>query len=93
MKTENLSIKAITKATTYSENAIEGIIDSGHTKMNGIDLSELAEAIRWAIDERTNDILGDLRSTPKQMWDDNYDKYRCQGFDDAVNLINDNYFE
>lgn len=93
MKTENLSIKAIAKATTYSENAIKGIIDSSHSKMNGIDLRELAEAIQWAVDERTNDILGNLRSTLEQDMTHPKDLKHTYGFQLAIDLINDNYFE
>lgn len=79
--------KALAKATGLSQNNIK------NGKSGSVTIKQASEAIQWALDERTNEILGALREESKQMWDNNYDTYRCHGFDDAVNLVNDNFTE
>lgn len=84
---QDLIEKALAKATGLSQNDIK------NAKSGSITIKQATEAIQWALDERTDEILGTLREKSQQMWDDENDHYRCYGFDDAVNLVNDNFTE
>lgn len=80
MKTENLVEKALAKATGRSLNDILSGLSGSMT------LEQAKEAIQWAIDERTNDILGTLREI-KVGQEDYYGVYQ------AIEIVNDKFFE
>ena len=87
---KNLIEKAIAKATGQSENRIAELL-TFPDKVN-IDMKEAKEAIQWAVDERTNDILGALRESLDDM-NSPKDLKHTYGFQLAIDIVNDNFFE
>lgn len=83
---KDLIEKALAKATGLSQNDIK------NGRSGSVTIKQASEAIQWALDENTNQILAALREQLADM-NDPRDQKHTYGFELAINLVNDNFTE